>query len=185
MNSYITSIHSVMTHQSKALNECLKLERHKQWQEMIEGIDLTYNSKWGWQTLSKLSGKPKQSNSYNSTADTVAHQLLLNGKPNPQCKTRIHKPKLNDNGQDSQILTLFTISEVYTTIMFLCNNKAPGLDGIHSEIIKHYGPKTRQWITDLLIDCIEKNQISTLWRNTKIVALLKHSKNRRALKVID
>ena len=116
------------------LNDLIKSEQQKQWEEMAESINLTHNSKRGWQKLSKLKGEPKPATSYNVTPDAVAHQLLLIGKPDPNRNFRIYKPQLEPQNDDETILTKFTMSELINATKLLCNGKAPGLDGIHNEM---------------------------------------------------
>ena len=56
--------------------------QHKKWQTLIESTDFTHSSRKAWKTINKLSkdyAQPQQQ--CKVTADQVAHQPLLNGKP--------------------------------------------------------------------------------------------------------
>ena len=55
--------------------------------------------------------------------------------------------------------------------------KASGLDGITTEMIQHFGPKTMSWVLNLFNNCAATCRIPNGWRKTKVVALLKPGKD--------
>ena len=137
---------------------------------------LTHNSEKGWQTLSKINGDDRKPiSSLNITPDAISHQLLLNRKPGQKCKIRNKKAVLKTDSHET-ILTPFTIRDLGDAISLLKNGKAPGLDNIHHEMIKCFGPATRLWLLDMLNDCLKQQQIPNVWRKAKVVALLKPGK---------
>ena len=71
----------------------------------------------------------------------------------------------------------FTLKELEVAISHLKNGKAAGLDGITTELIKHFGERTRSWILDLMNNCVASSSIPKAWRKTKVVALLKPGKD--------
>ena len=105
-----------------------------------------------------------------------AHQLLLNGKPDQNCKIRNKKAVLKTDRHET-MLTPFTIQDLGDAISLPKNGKAPGLDNIHHEMIKCFGPTTRFWLLDMLNDCLKQQQIPNVWRKSKVVALLKPGKD--------
>ena len=62
-------------------------------------------------------------------------------------------------------------------IRVLKNGKAPGLDDIQTELIKQFGPKARDWLLRFFNNCTGTKKIPKLWRQAKVVALLKPGKD--------
>ena len=59
----------------------------------------------------------------------------------------------------------------------LKNNKAAGRDDILVEQLKHLGPKAHKWLLTMLNICFMENKIPTIWRQYKIIAILKPGKD--------
>ena len=97
----------------------------------------------------------------NITPDAIAHQLLLNGKPDQNCNIHNKKAVLKTDSHET-ILTTFNIWDLGDAISFLNNNKAPGLDNIHHEMIKFFGPTTWLWLLDMFNDCLKQQQITNV-----------------------
>ena len=115
-------------------------ERRKAWQTLIESTDMTHNSKKAWSTIRKRCDDPcKPKQHCNTTANQVAHQLLLNGRaPNRQPKERLDRRRYPD---DPGFTRAFTAAELDIGIRVLKKGKAPGLDDIQTELIKQFGPR--------------------------------------------
>ena len=150
-------------------------ERGKAWQTLIESTDLTHNSKKAWSTIRKLCDDPcKPKQHCNTTANQVAHQLLLNGRvPNRQQKVRLDRQRYPD---DPGFTRAFTAAELDIGIRVLKKGKSPGLDNIQTELIKQFGPKARDWLLRFFNNCTETKKIPKIWRQAKEVALLKPGK---------
>ena len=151
-------------------------ERRKAWQTLIESTDMTHNSKKAWSTIRKLCDDPcKPKQHYNTTANKVAHQLLQNGRvPNRQPKVRLDRQRYPD---DQGFTRAFTAAELDIGIRVLKNGKAPGLDDIQTELIKQFGPKARDWLLRFFNNCTETKKVPKIWREAKVVALLKPGKD--------
>eukprot|EP00057_Strongylocentrotus_purpuratus_P005102 XP_003730216.1 PREDICTED: RNA-directed DNA polymerase from mobile element jockey-like [Strongylocentrotus purpuratus] len=130
-------------------------ERRKSWQDLIEGIDMTHNSKRAWSTIKKISNDPKKSTPHsNVTADQVAHQLLLNGKS-------VHKKRHKRNPWpqvDTESTWYFNNLELQTAIDSLKNGKA-------------------EWLLSLFDNCVTLSQLPKIWQKARVIAILKPGKD--------
>ena len=151
-------------------------ERRKAWQTLIESTDMTHNSKKAWSMIRKLCDDPcKPKQHCNTTANQVAHQLLLSGgAPNRQPKVRLDRQRYTD---DPGFTTALTAEELDIGTRVLKNDKAPGLDDIQTELIKQFGPKARDWLLRFFNNCTETKKMPKLWRQAKVVALLTPGKD--------
>ncbi|KAK3891912.1 hypothetical protein Pcinc_004226 [Petrolisthes cinctipes] len=161
-------------------------EKRDRWQELITGIDLTHNSKKAWKTIKKLNSESNTNTSIpETTPNKVAHQLLLNGKPNN--KPRGYKKKLKEDtnkimNESSTQFPPFSIEEVDAGIKTIKLGKAAGIDGITPEMVHHLGPRAREWITRLFNKCVITKKVPKVWKKTKDVALLKPGKDPKSPK---
>ena len=82
----------------------------------------------------------------------------------------------------------FTEKELQEAKTSLKLGKAAGLDGISTEMIQHFGEKTRAWTLALMNRCASSCTIPAAWRKAKVVALLKPGKeptNRKSYRPIS
>ncbi|NEO82313.1 reverse transcriptase domain-containing protein [Moorena sp. SIO4G3] len=166
---------------SETLLSYMSEERKNRWQELITNIDMTHNSKKAWQTLKKLNVE-KNSNIRIAavTPNEVAHQLLLNGKPHNKERGYLKKMKESMNqvmNTSDETFLPFTIKELEEAIKTIKLGKAPGLDGVSTEMIAHFGPNTKKWLLALYNNCATSFIIPKIWRKAKVVALLKPGKD--------
>ena len=67
----------------------------------------------------------------------------------------------------------------------LKNNKASGRDDVLVEQVNKLGPKAYRWLLTMLNKCFMENKITTLWRQSKIIAILKPGRTLRFQRVTD
>ena len=67
----------------------------------------------------------------------------------------------------------FREGEYNKGVATLKNNKAAGRDDILVEQLKHLGPKAHKWLLTMLNICFMENKIPTVWRQSKIIVILK------------
>ena len=71
----------------------------------------------------------------------------------------------------------FSEGEYNKGVAALKNNKAAGRDDTLVEQLKHLGPKAHKWLLTMLNICFMENKIPTIWRQSKIIAILKPGKD--------
>ena len=152
-------------------------EKRKIWEEVITSTNMTHNSRKAWKTINKLSNDPTSSNPpCLVTANQVAHQLLVNGRGTMPSKPK--RPVLPPaiEGYTSKVYP-FSEGEYNKGVAALKNNEAAGRDDILVEQLKHLGPKAHKWLLTMLNICFMENKIPTIWRQSKIIAILKPGKD--------
>lgn len=157
-------------------------KRRQRWTETVESINFTHSSRRGWQILNKLTGRSTTPAQCPVTANSIASLLLSNGRsPNAdkdfarQTSVRVHE-LLRAPGCDSNLSNNFTTQELELVIQRLKTGKAPGIDGIHSEYMKHQGKKATDWLCSFLSACLRYLKLPKIWRCAKVIALPKPNK---------
>ena len=108
------------------------------------------------------------------TANQIAHQLLLNGKPIVK-PSRLRIPRVQK--ENDNFSAPFTVAELNSGIAEMQNGKAAGIDDMCTEQIKHFGNKMVQWLLELMNSCLATGVLPKSWRLAKVRALLKPEKN--------
>ena len=151
-------------------------EKKKRWEEVIASIDLTHNSRKAWQTIKKLSNDPTSPNPpclVNS--NQVTHHLLVNGQRTMPTKPKC--PALPTVEGKPSLVSAFSEEEYRKGIAALKNNKEAGIDDILVEQLKNLGPKAHKWLHTMLNTCFIENKIPKIWRQSKIIAILRPGKD--------
>ena len=152
-------------------------EKRKIWEEVITSTNMTHNSRKAWKTINRLSNDPTSSNPpCLVTANQVAHQLLVNGRGTMPSKPKRPVLPSATEGDTSKVYP-FSEGEYNKGVAALKNNKAAGRDDILVEQLKHLGPKAHKWLLTMLNICFMENKIPTIWRQSKIIAILKPGKD--------
>ena len=151
-------------------------EKRKIWEEVITSTNMTHNSRKAWKTINKLSNDPTSSNPpCLVTANQVAHQLLVNGRGTMPSKPKRPVLPSATEGDTSKVYP-FSEGEYNKGVAALKNNNAAGRDDILVEQLK-LGPKAHKWLLTMLNICFMENKIPTIWRQSKIIAILKPGKD--------
>ena len=75
------------------------------------------------------------------------------------------------------LVSAFSEEEYIKRIAALKNNTAAGIDDILVEKLKNLGPKAHKWLHTMLNICFIVNKIPKIWRQSKIIAILKPGKD--------
>ena len=99
-------------------------------------------------------------------------QFYVSMPTKPKC------PKLSPISEDDSSLVFpFTEEEYKKGIAALKNKKAAGIDDVLVEQLKNLGPRAHRWIHSMLNVCFTENRIPKVWRQSKIIAILKPGKD--------
>ena len=79
-------------------------------------------------------------------------------------------------------MSAFSEEEYRKGIAALKNKKAAAIDDILVEQLKNLGPKAHKWLNTMLNTCFIENEIPKIWRQSKIIAILKPGKDSAILK---
>ena len=125
-----------------------------------------------WKTIRMLSNDPTSSSPpCLINANQVAHQLLVNGRGNMPSKPK--RPVI----AGTSMVSPFCEDEYRKGVATLKNNKAAGRDDVLVEQLKNLGPNAHKWLRAMLNNCFIDNIIPTIWRQSKIIAILKPGKD--------
>ncbi|KAJ8372401.1 hypothetical protein AAFF_G00289760 [Aldrovandia affinis] len=156
-------------------------ERRKAWQDLIENINMTQNSKKAWSTIRKLNGDKITPPSVSDIKpNQVGSQLVANGRraETRRAKGEHHSTVIPGNQQNMSILTKpFTSEEFEAGLNTMKLGKAAGPDDILTEMITHLGPVAKQWFLNMYNTCLLTQRIPSIWRKAIITALLKPGKD--------
>ena len=109
-------------------------------------------------------------------ANQVAHQLHVNGRGNMPTKSKPYILTTVEQSEQSLVYP-FTEEEYRKGIATLKNNKAAGIDDVLVEQLKHLGPIAHRWLYSMLNTCFTENKIPKVWRQSRIIAILKSGKD--------
>ena len=160
-----------------ALLDSMIEEKKKRWEEVIKSTNMTHNSRQAWKTIRMLSNDPTSSSPpCLVNANQVAHQLLVNGRGNMPSKPK--RPVIPETEAGTSMVSPFSEDEYRKGVATLNNNKAAGRDDVLVEQLKNLGPNAHKlWLRAMLNNCFIDNKIPTIWRQSKIIAILKPGKD--------
>ena len=108
-------------------------------------------------------------------SNQVAQHLLVNGQGTMPTKPKC--PALPTVEGKPSLVSAFSEEEYRKGIAALKNNKAAGIDEILVEQLKNLGPKAHKWLDTMLNTCFIENKIPKIWRQSKIISMLKPGKD--------
>ena len=154
-------------------------DRRKSWQDLIESVDMIHNSKRAWSTIKKINNDPKKATLHsNVTADQVAHQLLLNGKPPHKTRhRRVKRQCARGHGVNMAVHRWGT----------RCGNWLPEerqsrWPGWHPHWTNQTNQTARKWLLSLFNSCVTLSQLPKIWRKARVIAILKPGKDPHEVK---
>ena len=110
---------------------------------------------------------------------SVSGQLQPSRSPSGQgtMPTKPKCPALPTVEGKQSLVSAFSEEEYRKGIVAPKNNKAAGIDDILVEQLKNVGPKAHKGLHTMLNTCFIENKIPKIWRQSKIVAILKPGKD--------
>ena len=135
---------------------------------------MTHNSRKACKTIRKLSNDPTTSNP----------PCLVNGSGTMPSKLKCPVLPPATEGDYSMVYS-FSEEEYRKGVAILKNNKATGSNYVLVEQLKNLGPKSHRWLLIMLNKSFMENKIPTLWRQSKIIAILKPGKDFVIQRVTD
>ena len=97
--------------------------------------------------------------------------------------TKPKRPKLPHIQEGTRTMAHpFSEEDYKKGIAALKNNKAAGRDDVRVEQLNHLGQKANNWLHTMLNVCFTGNKIPKIWRQSKIIAILKPGKDSAILK---
>ncbi|KAG5884818.1 hypothetical protein JTB14_012026 [Gonioctena quinquepunctata] len=113
---------------------------------------MNHSSRKAWSLIKKLTNDPTgPKDRVDVTANQIAHQLLLNGKPRPKHQDGHHLQKSPNIGEWTIIY--FSLAELDLAINSLKPRKSPGSDNIANEFLQNLGPPAKSWLIQLFNRC--------------------------------
>ena len=136
---------------------------------------MTHDSRKAWEIIKHISNDPTSPIALCLvSANQVAHQLLINSRGTMSNKPKRHV--LLPTAEESMVYP-FSEEEYNRGIATLKNNKSAGIDDVLVEQLNNHGPNAHKWLLAMVNNCFTQNKVPTIWRKSKIIAILKSGKN--------
>lgn len=166
----------------KQLLRKLDENRKIEWEAKLSSVDFAKSSKKAWGLINRLSGKSSNSKSvYPVTPDQIAAQMVKNSKGNVSTAqkkkvNREYKNNFRSSPVTSIFATPFTSEDIRTEVSELKCGKAPGMDNIFPDFLKHLGPNAIKWLSKLYTNIYSSGQLPKMWKKVKVIAFPKPNK---------
>jgi hypothetical protein len=147
-------------------------------------MDYTHSSRKSWSLLRKLDAAQPTRKVSSVAAGDVANILYKTSNMKPHKNEKIElkrefQEELRSCKENSALMNEFTAEEVYNALKSVKDGKAAGVDTILPEFLKNLGPRSIYWIEKLASKIAVTNVLPRLWRETKVIAILKPKKEAR------
>lgn len=162
----------------------LKEYRETQWAQRLQSLSVQDTSLWKMtkiltnktnrQPLPPLTFQDKTAVEDKDKAELFADMLVKQFQPGPYNKTTVRKIQHTNNDEP----TLTNKDEIQQIVRFLANRKAPGLDGITNETIKHLPEAGFNRLADITNAILRTRHFPVVWKTAKTVMIPKTDKPR-------
>ena len=166
----------------KKLLKKIDENRKAEWENKMESVNFTKSSKKAWNLINRLSGKAIRAKKvYPVTPDQIAAKLIENSKGavgTAQMRkiNKCYKSNFRNSQRASSFSAPYTTTEVAEAISAIECGKAPGIDNVFSDYLKHLGPNAIRWLSNLFTNIHSNPQMPKLWKKAKVIAILKPKK---------
>ena len=160
----------------------LNTRQRERWTDTVESINFTHSSQQAWQTINKLTSQTTKPKPCHITADSIAVQLISNGKFLNANKefTRKTVGEVNDlcraSSANANLSGEFTKDEMKPALKHLKPNKAARINKIRPEFILHQGGKATEWLRSFCSLCFLTSKLPKIWQWAKVITLPKPNK---------
>jgi len=114
---------------------------------------------------------------YNHTPTWMLTKLPTNCFRMGNHQTDMRRKNWKDEIETYEFKQPFTEAELTTALQSLKNRKAAGLDDIHTEQLKNFGPTACDWFPKLFNNYAVQLNVPKIWRKAKVLAILKPGKD--------
>lgn len=166
----------------KELLSGLDKKRKEDWETKMNNLSFAKSSKKAWGLLHRLSGTMKNSQRISEMSpDSIAAQLVSNsqGIVSRQQKRNVNREYMQNfrsSHINSSYSAPFSSQDINDALSAIVNGKAAGKDNIFPDFLKNLGPITREWLARFFTQIHRSGKIPTLWKKTKVIAILKPNK---------
>ena len=176
------------------VDDLVKEAKRVRWREYVDTLDMNTDSRKVWRTIRAMDGRspPQNKNEVLEVGGVAyvedkakAEQFAKTYRSFANLPTRKEDRKLRkDNRRQMKAPRVgqrceedFTMTEMTRVIEQMENNKAAGEDDITYEMMKHFGPKAKEYLLTLYNRIWRGEQIPTKWLTATIKPLLKDGKD--------
>jgi hypothetical protein len=166
---------------ANSLIRLLDEERKKRWLEKMNEMDFTHSSREIWSLLRKLGAAQPSWRESKVSPNSISNILFKtsNIKPGKLENLKIKhdfKEVINSCVEKSESMEDFRMKDVENAMKLVKSGKAAGVDGILPEFLKYLGLKSKAWLASFFSSVKNNNVLPKLWRESKVIAILKPGK---------